>query len=169
MCCCICQSTFAQSGSSRPRNTLGINFMGDASLLSLNYERTFLHKNWLFLSAKTGVGINKEFKLFGAYSHLYGTAPISITANIGKHTNYFEVGIGFTVLGNDKDLFYFGYPILGYRYYPLISKRFFIRVYLEVPLISQEIINQSNSKYTFTVLYDRVLFSPIGVHFGFAL
>lgn len=165
---CLIQSAFAQSGSSRPRNTIGINFMGDASLLSLNYERTFLHKNWLFLSAKTGLGINREFKLFGAYSHAYGTAPISLSANIGKHKNFLEIGVGFTALANDKDLFFFSYPIVGYRFYPLVSKRFFIRVFAEIPLISQEIIQQSQEKYAFPILYDRVLFSPIGCHLGIA-
>lgn len=163
------QNAFGQADALRPKNTIGINVMGDASLLAANYERTFLHKQRFFLSAKAGIGFNRQFKIFGGYSPRYGTVPVSLTANIGKHKNFLEIGVGFTALANDKDQFYFGYPILGYRFYPLISKRFFIRLYLEIPLISKEIIKLSNSKYAFPVLYDRVLFSPTGCHIGFAL
>lgn len=168
MCFFIIQSTFAQPDELRPKNTVGLSVLGSASLIAVNYERTFLHKQLFFLSAKAGLGFNQKFTLFGRHSHSYGTAPISLTANIGKHKNFLEIGVGFTALANDKDLFFFSYPIVGYRFYPLVSKRFFIRVFTEIPLISQEIIRKSNSKYAFPILYDRVLFSPIGCHLGIA-
>lgn len=47
----------------RPLNNINLNFFGDASIISVNYERLYFLKPGLFLSFKAGIGYTQEFQL----------------------------------------------------------------------------------------------------------
>ena len=44
----------------RPLNNATLNLFGDASIVSINYERLFLNSSNFFLSAKVGLGYNRQ-------------------------------------------------------------------------------------------------------------
>ncbi|MBP8917283.1 MAG: hypothetical protein KBG70_11125 [Chitinophagales bacterium] len=130
------QETNIDTIPSRPMNSFNIN-LGDASGISLNYERLFKMGQNFLLAGKIGLGYNEEFK-FGCTSNScqskYLTVPASITMNFGKKRNFFEVGMGGTKLYGDLEKDYWLYPLLGYRFQPLIGGKFNFRIYYCVPL-----------------------------------
>ena len=81
----------------RPLNSINLNLLGDASLISINYERQFLVSPAFILSSKLGLGYNFEFIIFGNPEH-YLTIPHHITGNIGKGRHFFEFGLGGTII-----------------------------------------------------------------------
>ena len=87
-----------ESASSRPLNSIYINLLGDASIISFNYERIFLINKTFFISSKLGLGYNEQFQLciWGPCSapERYLTIPHHISLNIGNGRHFFEIGIG---------------------------------------------------------------------------
>ncbi len=130
------QETNLDTIAPRPLNSFNIN-LGDASGISLNYERLFKIGQNFLLAGRIGLGYNEEFKT-GCTSNScqskYLTVPASITMNFGEKRNFFEVGMGGTKLYGDLEKDYWLYPLLGYRFQPLIGGKFNFRIYFCVPL-----------------------------------
>lgn len=68
----------------RPRNSVNINLLGDASLYSINYERFFYCNEVFVISSKVGLGYNTDFFLPGMIAdhpgpENYLTIPYHIT------------------------------------------------------------------------------------------
>lgn len=139
----------------RPMNGISFNLLGDASLISVHYDRLILLGPSFMLSGKLGVGYNEEFQLciFGPCSSppgKYMSIPHHITGNLGKRKHFFEFGLGGTlILGNTVQP-YVLYPMLGYRFLPLRSGKINFRIFGQVPLSRIE----------------DILFVPFGISLG---
>lgn len=151
-------TAFGQSNDAlvdtRPLNSVSINLFGDASLISLNYERQFVISPSFILTGKFGLGYNEAFRLcFGPCvgpDEKFFTVPHHITGNFGKGKHFFEFGLGGTFLSGDPNKFYLLYPMAGYRLLPLKSKKVNFRIYGQLPIEEAQII----------------LFSPFGISLG---
>jgi hypothetical protein len=94
------------STATRPVNSFNLNLFGDASLISVDYERIFLIDPIFILTSKIGLGYNEEFQtcinLFGPSDcsppDKYLTIPHHITGNLGKGQHFFEFGLGRTII-----------------------------------------------------------------------
>jgi hypothetical protein len=141
----------------QPSNNIYINLLGDASIISINYERRFYVTPTYFLIGKIGYGYNEEFDLcvLGTCASFekYPTIPHHISVNIGKRRHYLEVGIGGTYIGGKADEKYIIYPIAGYRLHPLRKNKINFRIYGEYPLSGD-------------LLREEILFIPIGFSMG---
>lgn len=140
----------------RPLNNIYINLLGDASRVSINYERHFLVGTTFNLTSKLGLGYNEEFNFGGSSPDKYFTLPHHITGNLGKGRHFFEFGLGGTFLTGNKTLFYYLYPTIGYRISPLKSKKINFRIFGQLPLYKYDKLDQLND---FTLL-------PIGLSMG---
>ncbi|WP_320053680.1 hypothetical protein [uncultured Acetobacteroides sp.] len=145
-----------------PRSGVYANFLGDASVVSINYERIFPFSSTMFLTGKVGVGYNEDYHLHIAewgnsnYSpDKFITFTHHITANLGKKKFYFELGLGGTIVGGNTKYNYLLYPIIGYRLQPLKSNKVNFRVFSCVPIAPFR--------------YTSIWFSPIGVSVGLSL
>lgn len=141
----------------RPLSSINLSILGDASLISLSYERIYSIKPNLHLSAKLGVGYNEEFNIC-IYSpcpepHKYTTIPHHVTCNIGFSKHFFEVGLGGTVIMGKKTQPYILYPILGYRFQTL-KKKLNFRIFVEYPFSGVETDDID------------ILFIPVGISIG---
>ena len=157
---------FAQNNSDtiviRPLNNISVNVLGDASLISLNYERLFLINPNTFITGKIGIGYNEEFQLFSwgdaTPPSKYLTIPHHITVNFGKRKHFFEAGLGGTFIHGNTSQHYIPYPIVGYRLQPLKSNKLNFRVFVCFPFSGLD------SKQT-----DDIIFSLLGLSLGICL
>ena len=134
----ISQIEKIQSVEDRPLNNISLNFLGDASQISINYEKQYLVGKSYILSTRVGLGYNQEFCLsFWGVSCSpvkdYLTIPHHFTANIGKRRSFFEFGLGGTILYGETSDPYILYPIIGYRFLPLQSNKINFRLYFLPP------------------------------------
>tara|TARA_B100001248_G_scaffold51917_1_gene33779 strand:- start:458 stop:970 length:513 start_codon:yes stop_codon:yes gene_type:complete len=123
----------------RPLNNIGINLVGDASHVSIHYEKLQLTDKSYIFGYKLGIGYNQEFQLciFGPCSspaENYLTIPHHVTANLGTSKSFFEFGLGGTMLVGETKVPYIFYPILGYRFLPLYSNKLNFRIYFQPPV-----------------------------------
>lgn len=110
-----------QAEDMRPKNNLGINFFGEASLISLYYERVRFFHSTRLLALKGGVGYHEEFKIcLGPCPSpkQFLTIPHHVGINWGKGRHFFEMGAGGTFFTNDAKLPYIVYGTLAYRVQP---------------------------------------------------
>lgn len=140
-------------------SSINLSF-GDASGLSIAYERFFRIRSNLALAARLGLGYNEEFQLciFGSCSSAparYTTLPHSFTANFGTKKHFFEIGVGGTLLGGSTNKPYWLHGLIGYRLQPVKLKKINFRVFGCVPLNGVE--------------SDDILFAPVGISAGFLL
>jgi hypothetical protein len=144
--------------NTRPLNNINLNFLGDASLFSLNYERQFVITPKLILSSKLGLGYNEEFQIciWGPCSppESYITIPHHFTSNFGKGRHFFEFGVGGAVILGKTEHPYLLYPIAGYRFLPLKSDRLNFRVFGHVPFSGLDL--------------NDFMFVPFGVNIGYS-
>lgn len=146
---------------SRPSNNIHINLLGDASLISINYERRFFVRPAYFLIGKLGYGYNEEFQIciwdgLCSPEHKFITVPLHISVNVGNGRHFLESGIGGTIiLGHTTENFIL-YPIIGYRLHPLKKNKINFRIFVEYPF----------SGY---LLKEDVLFIPVGFSLGLSL
>ncbi len=129
--------------------------MGDASLISLNYERQFVISPTFILTGKLGLGYNEEFMIciFGScIQDTYLTIPHHITCNFGTERSFFEIGLGGTIVSGYKTQFYLLYPMIGYRFLPLKSEKISFRIYVQFPFSDLDTTH--------------ILFIPVGLNFG---
>ncbi len=153
-------SLFAQTQEEiiapRPLNSINLNLLGNASLISIDYERQFIIRPTLILSGKLGIGYNEEFMLciYGECPSpdTYLTIPHHVTGNIGKGKHFFEFGIGGAIINGNTTRPYLLYPIIGYRFLPLKSKKINFRIFGQIPLSGFDV--------------GGVIFSPIGLNLG---
>ena len=150
-----------KSVEDRPLNNISLNLLGDASILSINYEKQYLVRKVFILTTKFGLGYNQEFRLcvFGPCSspaENYVTIPHHFTANFGNKRSFFEFGLGGTILlyGVTSDPYIF-YPIIGYRFLPLKSNNLNFRLYFLPPI-------QFDGPFGHT----EIAFIPCGVSIG---
>ena len=59
----ISQIEKIQSAEDRPLNNISLNILGDASILSINFEKLYLVRKSFILTTKFGLGYNQEFRL----------------------------------------------------------------------------------------------------------
>lgn len=152
----IARTTLFAQNNERPLNSIQINLLGDASIISINYDKQFLISSTFVLSGKLGLGYNQEFELCFTGScpspKNFTTIPHHITGNIGKGRHFFEFGIGGTVIvGNTKQI-YFLYPMVGYRILPLNAGKLNFRIFGQIPFSG--------------LGADDILFVPFGLSLG---
>ena len=130
----------ADTTDKRPLNNIYLNFLGDFSNVTINYERVFFIKSIFFLTAKIGIGFTKEleFSILGnpPPSKRYLTTPLHITANLGQGKHFFEFGIGGTLVSGNferMEKHFISYPIIGYRLQPLNYRKANFRIFFTWP------------------------------------
>lgn len=148
----LLSQTPSEPVDSRPLNSIYLNLLGDASAISVNYERIFLIDPNFILTCKLGLGCNEEFNILGPSEQQYLTIPHHITGNLGKGRHFFEFGIGGTIISGNTRQPYILYPIVGYRILPLKSDKFNFRVFGQIPFTGLET--------------DVIIFIPLGLSFG---
>lgn len=123
----------------RPMNNLNLSILGDASLISMNYEMlTRIHKN-TFVSTALGFGYQSSFNMCidgpcdNIDSKKYLSIPHRLTGNFGFKRSFLELGVGGTYFVGDIDKHYLLYTILGYRFQPLKPGRPVFRLFLNLP------------------------------------
>ncbi len=77
-------------------NNIALNFFGDGSIVSINYERLFPVKEDLLLIGKIGIGYNSEFRLclWGSCNSPttnYLTLPLHLSGNLGKEKHFYRL------------------------------------------------------------------------------
>lgn len=143
------------SSIKRSNKSVYINILGDASVFSFNYE-SFIFSNGenFHLTAKGGVGFNSEFEFcfFGSCGEpdKFLTIPHHITGLFGNDYQFFEIGLGGTLIP-DNNKSYISYPIIGFRSQSLVSNGFNFRLYAQFPF-------QRNL---------GILFIPVGLSIGY--
>ena len=139
----------------KPKNSLNINLLGDASFASINFEHFFIAKERFVLTGKAGIGYNKKTSSCVSEpcipAQTYLTIPHHITANFGKEGKFLEFGLGGTVINTSQR--YILFPLIGYRFLPLKSSRVNYRIYFYIPLYNVE----------------DVPVSPVGLNIGATL
>lgn len=120
--------------NTRPLNSVYFNLLGDAALISINYDRLFILDPSFAISGKLGIGVNKELDIciFGDCdpSITFISIPHHITCNYGQGGHFVEFGVGGAYFLEHPTQAYLLYPILGYRYVPLKSGKLNFRVYV---------------------------------------
>lgn len=134
----VCPATTPGGDGPRPRTSLWSGFLGEGSLLSLNYERLAINTKYLFLAGGAGAGYNTLFSQCTVEpcetdQPDYLTLPhhISLCAGTGMH--YLEAGFGGTVVFGNTDRHYITYPYAGYRLHPRNSRKLLLRVTFSYP------------------------------------
>lgn len=147
----------------RPVNNIYINVFGDASLISLNYEKLFIIHPNIILTGKIGLGFNLGdlFCSNGSCSlHNYITIPHHLTINFGIDRFFLEIGYGGTVVNGNRNQEYLIYPLFGIRFHPLHVEQVAIRLYANFPFSIYR-------DYSFSPWEDeRVIFIPFGLSLG---
>lgn len=159
-----CSMLFGQMENdslSRPLNNFSLNVLGEASIMSLNFERLFPLGKSVLLSAKIGLGANVDFcgliQCEENYkSKLAITLPHHITANFGRGKAFFEIGYGGTYFLWNYNPVYLPSAIIGFRMQPLKQGKFVFRIFSQVPLV-----NSDSGLH-----YGDILFIPLGFSFG---
>jgi|WetSurMetagenome_2_1015567.scaffolds.fasta_scaffold00011_74 hypothetical protein len=122
--------------SGTPSNGIVVNFLGDGSDISLNYERLIRFGEYFFISGSLGIGYGRQMTLntpgsdtILAERPAYMTIPAHISFNAGKKRHFAEAALCSTLaIGNvDPHLLYF--VSAGYRFEPLRSGNLSIRIY----------------------------------------
>ena len=119
----------------RPRNNINLNLFGDASIISVYYERISVSNRKFFLTSKIGVGYSESWGLPAKNTSLY-SLPLHITGNYGAKKHYLEFGLGGTLLFYENLKFwdYSIFPMIGYRLQPLKKDKVTLRIYASYPL-----------------------------------
>ena len=151
----------ARSASTeRPVNTVFLNFLGDATIASLNYERLFpTESEHFFLAAGLGVGVNTFVTLHSGEGESFtldnfAVIPHHMTGNIGGGRHFFEAGLGGAFIGSPGGQPYLSYILMGYRFMALKSNRISGRVYASYPF-------QKLEKFD-------VIYVPAGISIGWS-
>ncbi|THD69872.1 hypothetical protein E7Z59_05975 [Robertkochia marina] len=127
----------------RPLNNLYLGFLGDLSLIAVNYERLFEINSRVLLAGQLGVGYNEEFQLcfFGPCqepAEKFVTFPVRFSGLLGKKKHFLEVGVGGTLVYGSSPHPYYVYPLVGYRLQPLVKQKMVFRVFALYPFKSRQ-------------------------------
>jgi hypothetical protein len=143
----------------RPGFNISLNMMGDASLISLGFEKLFFVEPNLALAAKVGFGWNQEFQLFSSESlNNYFILPHHFTANIGKGRSFVELGLGAALVTDNREYYYVVYPMAGYRYHPFKNPGLSFRAWMYYPFAQKNFLDG-----------EVIMLIPVGVSVGIAL
>jgi hypothetical protein len=157
-------STFAQDTDQLPKLRsdfiISANFGGDASIMSLGFEKLFFLKSGPVLAGKIGFGFNQEFQLFTSEDPTnFFTLPHSFSVNLGNgKRSYGEMGIGGSWLTDNTQHYYFVYPMIGFRYHPFKNPGFSFKAWAFWPFGQMDKVEETD-----------VWISPLGLSFGVAL
>ena len=145
----------------RPKNYIFLNFCGDGSIASLNYERLFfIHPKHFFIAAGAGAGMNFYVKIHNNNESTtyttdqYVIVPHHITFNIGSGRHFFELGAGGAILAGPRTQPYLPYVTGGYRIQPWNSNKVGLRLFFSYPL-------ETIDKF-------EILYIPVGLSVGWA-
>jgi|PlaIllAssembly_1097288.scaffolds.fasta_scaffold762684_1 hypothetical protein len=125
----------------RAQNNVHITGFGDASIISANYERLVLSYRKFFMGVNLGLGYSQSYGLPHASTALL-SMPMHVTGNLGAKSHYFEFGFGGTMLfyADEKKPKYWDfcmYPMIGYRFQPLKTNKFTLRVFSGYPITDE--------------------------------
>jgi len=154
--------TYAQDANevpdNRPEYIISANIGGDASLLTIGFEKLFFIKPGLTLAGKVAFGYNQEFQLFSSEeADNFFILPHSFTFNLsGGKRSFGEIGIGGSWITSSTSNLYIVYPMLGYRYHPFKNPGFSFRAWVYYPFGQMSKV-------------ENIWISPFGVSFGIAL
>ena len=153
-----CQST-DESTIHRPENNFKLCIGGNASLISLSYEKLEPLSKSVMLAIAGGIGYNKEFRLclFGPCTEplqKYITFPHSVTLNWGSRRSHLEFGLGGAIITGKTNHHYLLCPSIGYRHHPLKPNKIGFQVLGSYPLTNPESAD--------------FMFIPIGINVGVA-
>ena len=137
---------------------ISANIGGDASLLSLSFDKLFFLKPALALSSKVGFGFNQDFQLYSEPPSNYFILPHHLTCLWGRRKSFLDFGVGAAWITNNREHYYPVFPILGYRYHPLKNPGFSFRVWLYYPFGQKNYLD-----------WDVIMLVPYGLSFGIAL
>jgi len=139
---------------------ISANFGGDASIMSLGFEKLFFLKSGPVLAGKIGFGFNQEFQLFTSEDPSnFLTLPHSFSVNLGNgKRSYGEIGIGGSWLTDNTQHYYFVYPMIGFRYHPFKNPGFSFKAWAFWPFGQMDKVEETD-----------VWISPLGLSFGVAL
>lgn len=157
-------ATYAQEADSvqvkRPDFNISVNFGGDASFMSLGFEKLFFLKSGPVLAGKIGFGFNQEFNLFDSSDPInFFILPHSFTVNLGNEKRSLgEIGIGGSWVTDNTVHYYFIYPIIGYRYHPFKNPGFSFKIWAFYPFGQIDKFEETD-----------VMIVPLGLSFGVAL
>jgi hypothetical protein len=143
----------------RPDFIISLNLVGDASLISMGFEKLFFIKPAFTLAGRLGFGFNQEFLLFSSDPpRNYFIMPMAVSCNFGKKRSYLECGLGGSVIAGGRTTYFMGYPILGYRLHPFRNPGFSFRAWLFYPFGQLSVLESTD-----------LLMAPFGVSIGIAL
>lgn len=139
---------------------ISANFGGDASIMSLGFEKLFFLESGPVLAGKIGFGFNQEFQLFSSEDPSnFFTLPHSFSVNLGNgKRSYGEMGIGGSWLTDNTQHYYFVYPMIGFRYHPFKNPGFSFKAWAFWPFGQMDKVEETD-----------VWISPLGLSFGVAL
>ena len=143
----------------RPVNSIYINLLGDASIISINYERILSIDSPVIWTSKLGLGYNQESQwcLWGCPTrppYNYITIPHHITGNLGRGKRFFEFGLGGTIIIGNTTEPYIPYPIIGYRRFLQVEQKTYVfRIFIQFP-------------FSGDILRNDIVFIPFGLSWG---
>ena len=146
--------------SVRSEFIISVNLAGDASVLSLGFEKLFFLKPGVILAGKVGFGFNQEFQLFDPDPpQNYFILPHHVTVNLGGGKRSFvEMGIGGSWITDNRDNYYLVYPMVGYRLHPFKIPGFSFRACLFYPFGQMSVLDTTD-----------MWLVPLGLSVGIAL
>ncbi len=157
-------STYAQETDPVPVKRsdfiISANLGGDASIMSLGFEKLFFLKSGPVLAAKVGFGFNQEFNIFDSEDPInFFTLPHSFSVNLGNGKRSFgEFGIGGSWVTDNTVHYYFVYPMIGFRYHPFKNPGFSFKAWAFWPFGQIDKVEDVD-----------VMIVPLGLSFGVAL
>ena len=113
----------------RPLNNINVNILGNAPIVSMNYERIFPMNQFFMIATQLGLGYIPSYNKLKL---TYLTVPYNITGNLGKGVYFFEFGIigaGFYKYKEAFNLISLS-PMIGYRYQPVKRRTANFRIYV---------------------------------------
>lgn len=122
------------------KNNFLINFLADASMINVKYERSMMPFNFGFFSTGIGAGIGVSGQSNSlstesiAEKYFFVTVPHHFTANFGGNKHFFEAGVGATAFIGSPHLDYLPYPTIGYRFQNSGSNQSVFRFFVQTPI-----------------------------------
>jgi hypothetical protein len=136
----------------RPAEYISLSIIGDVSFFAINYDNFMFISPKFYLSGKFGLGFTTNFSLSpNVPTYKYLTIPHHITGNLGRKKNFFEFGLGGTIIAGNISQHFFYYPIIGYRRQPVEKRKLNFRVWIYYPFVMNT---------------NDLLFAPYGLSIG---
>lgn len=138
------------------KNVIDITLAGQGGFLSANYSRILLVKQKYFLLASAGMGVIPFYAGF--------SLPHQLTFNIGKKSNFLEVGLGGTYLQGKTDSSGFTETTTSYLLSPIVGWRKNFSNNLVLRIYANPLIDVSGA----SIYEDMVVVPYLGISFGYS-